>query len=114
MNKSFAFVGREHEITSLQIFYAQRRNVLIVGPRGIGKTALLRQLRQSLPLLVCEETSSLRRICDGLERELGWKPAETFETGLRKTVQWYLDNQAWVQDVMSGEYRNWVAKQYAA
>lgn len=49
-----------------------------------------------------------------LERELGWKPAETFESGLRKTVQWYLDNQAWVQDVMSGEYRNWVAKQYAA
>lgn len=49
-----------------------------------------------------------------LERELGWKPAETFETGMRKTVQWYLDNQAWVQDVMSGEYRNWVAKQYAA
>ncbi|WP_432257925.1 dTDP-glucose 4,6-dehydratase [Cupriavidus sp. TMH.W2] len=49
-----------------------------------------------------------------LERELGWKPAETFETGLRKTVQWYLDNQVWVQDVMSGEYRNWVAKQYAA
>lgn len=49
-----------------------------------------------------------------LERELGWRPAETFETGLRKTVQWYLDNQAWVQDVMSGEYRNWMAKQYAA
>jgi dTDP-glucose 4,6-dehydratase len=49
-----------------------------------------------------------------LERELGWKPAETFETGLRKTVQWYLDNQPWVQDVMSGDYRNWVAKQYAA
>jgi len=49
-----------------------------------------------------------------LERELGWKPAETFESGLRKTVQWYLDNQAWVQDVISGEYRSWVAKQYAA
>ena len=49
-----------------------------------------------------------------LEQELGWKPAETFETGLRKTVQWYLDNQAWVQDVVSGDYRNWVAKQYAA
>ncbi|NMV41881.1 dTDP-glucose 4,6-dehydratase [Ralstonia insidiosa] len=46
--------------------------------------------------------------------ELGWKPVETFETGLRKTVQWYFDNQAWVQDVMSGEYRHWVAKQYAA
>jgi dTDP-glucose 4,6-dehydratase len=49
-----------------------------------------------------------------LERELGWKPAETFETGLCKTVQWYLDNQPWVQDVVSGDYRNWVAKQYAA
>jgi len=49
-----------------------------------------------------------------LERELGWLPAQTFETGMRKTVQWYLDNQGWVQNVMSGEYRNWVAKQYAA
>jgi dTDP-glucose 4,6-dehydratase len=49
-----------------------------------------------------------------LERELGWKPAETFETGLRKTVQWYLDNQDWVQNVMTGEYRNWLVKQYAA
>ena len=49
-----------------------------------------------------------------LERELGWKPAETFETGLRKSVTWYLDNQEWVREVMSGEYREWVAKQYAA
>jgi dTDP-glucose 4,6-dehydratase len=47
-----------------------------------------------------------------LERELGWKPAETFETGIRKTVQWYLDNQAWVANVQSGGYRDWVAKQY--
>jgi dTDP-glucose 4,6-dehydratase len=48
-----------------------------------------------------------------LERELGWKPAETFETGIRKTVQWYLDNQDWVRNVTSGSYRNWVEKQYA-
>ncbi|MNL18037.1 dTDP-glucose 4,6-dehydratase [compost metagenome] len=48
-----------------------------------------------------------------LERELGWKPAETFESGLRKTVRWYLDHQDWAQDVMSGEYRSWVAMQYA-
>ncbi|WP_438394169.1 dTDP-glucose 4,6-dehydratase [Caballeronia sp. DA-9] len=40
-----------------------------------------------------------------LERELGWKPAETFETGIEKTVRWYLDNQAWVGDVVSGAYR---------
>ncbi|KVZ56780.1 dTDP-glucose 4,6-dehydratase [Burkholderia ubonensis] len=48
-----------------------------------------------------------------LERELDWKPAETFETGLAKTVRWYLDNQAWVDDVVSGEYRKWVETNYA-
>ena len=48
-----------------------------------------------------------------LERELGWKPAETFETGIRKTVRWYLDNQDWVANVTSGAYREWTAKQYA-
>jgi len=47
-----------------------------------------------------------------LERELGWKPAETFETGIRKTVQWYLDNPDWVKNVQSGAYREWVSKQY--
>ena len=48
-----------------------------------------------------------------LERELGWKPAETFETGIRKTVQWYLDNQAWVSNVQSGNYKTWMDKNYA-
>ena len=47
-----------------------------------------------------------------LERELGWKPAETFETGIAKTVQWYLDNPQWVANVQSGAYRDWVNKQY--
>ena len=47
-----------------------------------------------------------------IERELGWKPAETFETGIRKTVQWYLDNQGWVSNVQSGAYRTWVEKNY--
>ncbi|MGB4064296.1 MAG: dTDP-glucose 4,6-dehydratase [Azonexus sp.] len=49
-----------------------------------------------------------------IERELGWKPAETFDTGIKKTVQWYLDNQAWVANVTSGAYQNWVGKQYSA
>ena len=49
-----------------------------------------------------------------IERELGWRPAETFQTGIRKTVQWYLDNQDWVQHVISGEYRNWVDQNYAS
>jgi dTDP-glucose 4,6-dehydratase len=47
-----------------------------------------------------------------IERELGWKPAETFATGIRKTVQWYLANPDWVAQVQSGAYRDWVQKQY--
>lgn len=47
-----------------------------------------------------------------IEQQLGWKPAETFETGIRKTVQWYLDNQQWVTNVQSGAYRDWLAKNY--
>jgi dTDP-glucose 4,6-dehydratase len=47
-----------------------------------------------------------------IERELGWRPAETFETGISKTVQWYLDNTAWVTHVQSGAYRHWVEKNY--
>ncbi len=48
-----------------------------------------------------------------IHRELGWKPAETFETGIRKTVQWYLDNMGWVENVASGEYRKWLDTNYA-
>ncbi len=48
-----------------------------------------------------------------LEKELGWKPAETFDTGIRKTVEWYLANPDWVAHVQSGAYRDWVQKQYA-
>lgn len=49
-----------------------------------------------------------------IERELGWKPAETFDTGIRKTVQWYLENDEWVRDVQSGAYQGWLEKNYAA
>ena len=48
-----------------------------------------------------------------LERDLGWRPQETFETGLRKTVLWYLENDAWMNHVVSGQYQNWVQKQYS-
>ena len=47
-----------------------------------------------------------------VERELGWRPAETFDTGIRKTVQWYLNNPVWVEGVVSGSYRDWLQKQY--
>ena len=48
-----------------------------------------------------------------LERELGWKPQETFESGLRKTVLWYLQHEAWMNHMVSGEYQHWVQKQYS-
>jgi len=47
-----------------------------------------------------------------LENELGWAPRESFESGLRKTIQWYLDNFQWVARVKSGDYRKWMAQQY--
>jgi dTDP-glucose 4,6-dehydratase len=48
-----------------------------------------------------------------IERELGWRPKETFETGIRKTVRWYLENEAWVRDVTNGSYRQWIATHYS-
>jgi dTDP-glucose 4,6-dehydratase len=48
-----------------------------------------------------------------LERELGWKPRESFETGIRKTIEWYLQNEEWVKEVTSGGYRKWIATQYS-
>ncbi len=50
---------------------------------------------------------------DKIESELGWRPRETFETGIRKTIQWYLKNEAWIEAVTSGSYRQWMAKQYS-
>jgi dTDP-glucose 4,6-dehydratase len=51
--------------------------------------------------------------CGKIERGLGWRSRESFDPGLRKTVRWYLDNPAWVQGVTSGEYRSWIAANYA-
>jgi len=49
-----------------------------------------------------------------IERELGWKPKETFDTGIRKTVEWYLSNTDWTQSVLSGSYQHWIDKQYSS
>ena len=49
-----------------------------------------------------------------IERELGWRPKETFETGIRKTVNWYLENQEWVRSVTTGDYRKWIETQYSS
>ncbi len=49
-----------------------------------------------------------------IERELGWRPVETFESGIRKTVRWYLENEEWVRDVTSGSYRQWIEAHYSS
>ena len=49
-----------------------------------------------------------------IERELGWKPRETFKSGIRKTVRWYLENEAWIRDVTSGSYRQWIETHYSS
>ncbi len=78
-------------------------------PRGDGKS-----YREQITFVKDRPGHDRRYAIDAsrLERELGWKPAETFETGIRKTVRWYLDNQDWVQNVTSGTYRDWVGQQY--
>jgi dTDP-glucose 4,6-dehydratase len=48
-----------------------------------------------------------------LERELSWRPRETFESGIRKTIEWYLANDLWIRQVTSGQYRQWIEKQYS-
>jgi hypothetical protein len=72
MNKSFVFLGRHKEEQQLRALHAMRRHVLIVGAAGIGKTALLQHVRELSSILICDDSSSLRRICDSLERQLGW------------------------------------------
>ncbi|WP_373378330.1 dTDP-glucose 4,6-dehydratase [Cupriavidus nantongensis] len=103
-------VGGWNEKTNLDVVHTLCDLLDELSPKAIGS------YRDQITFVKDRPGHDRRYAIDArkLERELGWKPAETFESGLRKTVQWYLDNQAWVQDVMSGEYRNWVTKQYAA
>jgi dTDP-glucose 4,6-dehydratase len=49
-----------------------------------------------------------------IEQELGWRPLETFESGIRKTVRWYLENESWIRDVTSGSYRQWIETHYSS
>ena len=51
--------------------------------------------------------------CDRIERELGWQPRHSFDSGLRDTVRWYLDNAEWLEAVQSGAYRQWLETNYA-
>jgi hypothetical protein len=74
MSKPFS--GRRTELDQLRSLHARGKHVLIIGPGGVGKTALLQHVGRYAPLLICEQSSSLRPICDSLERQLGWGHSE--------------------------------------
>jgi len=77
----------------------------------------LQKPRRELVTFVKDRTGHDRRYAmnaSKIERELGWKPKETFESGIRKTVHWYLEHENWVQDVTSGSYRQWIETHYSA
>jgi dTDP-glucose 4,6-dehydratase len=79
-------------------------------PRGDG-----RSYREQIAFVADRPGHDRRYAIDArkIERELGWRPVETFETGIAKTVRWYLENRQWVRNVQSGAYREWIEKNYA-
>lgn len=102
-------VGGWNEKPNLDVVHALCAILDELSPRADGKP-----YREQITYVKDRPGHDRRYAIDAtkIERELGWKPAETFETGIRKTVQWYLDNQPWVRNVTSGAYREWVGKQY--
>ncbi len=103
-------VGGWNEKANLDIVHTVCGLLDELRPRADGKS-----YREQISFVTDRPGHDRRYAIDArkLERELGWKPAETFETGIRKTVQWYLDNQDWVNNVLSGSYRQWVETNYA-
>jgi dTDP-glucose 4,6-dehydratase len=103
-------VGGSNEKTNLEVVKTICRILDDAKPRQDGKS-----YAQQITFIADRPGHDRRYATDAgkLERSLGWKPEETFETGIRKTVQWYLDNPVWISHVTSGEYRLWVDTNYA-
>jgi dTDP-glucose 4,6-dehydratase len=101
-------IGGWSEKPNIEIVHTICRLLDALRPQVIGSY-------RSLITFVTDRPGHDRRYAidaSKIERELGWKPVETFETGFRKTVQWYLGNPDWVGSVQSGAYRSWVEKNY--
>ncbi len=103
-------IGGWNEITNLDIVHSLCALLDELRPDAAGSHARLITHVTDRPGHDRRYAIDARKI----EHELGWKPAQTFATGIRKTVQWYLDNPRWVANVQSGAYRDWVARNYAA
>ena len=103
-------IGGWNEKPNLDIVHAICDLLGELRPRADGKS-----YREQITYVTDRPGHDRRYAIDAtkIERELGWRPAETFTTGIRKTVQWYLDNPTWIGNVQSGTYREWVEKNYA-
>ena len=104
-------VGGWNEKPNLEVVHTLCSILDELSPRADGK-----RYKEQITYVTDRPGHDRRYAIDAtkINRELGWKPAETFETGIRKTVQWYLDNPEWVRNVTSGAYKNWMEKQYSA
>ncbi len=103
-------IGASSEKTNLEVVH-RLCDILDEGkPRQDGKS-----YRQQVTFVKDRPGHDRRYGIDAskVERELGWKPQETFESGLRKTIRWYLENQQWVANVTSDAYRDWIALHYS-
>ncbi len=104
-------VGGWNEKANLDVVHSICSILDELRPRGDGKP-----YSEQITFVTDRPGHDRRYAIDAskLERELGWKPAETFETGIRKTVSWYLENSGWVETVTSGEYRKWLDTNYGS
>ncbi len=102
-------IGGWNEMTNLEVVKALCSILDELKPRSDG-----RSFSEQITFVKDRPGHDRRYAIDAgkIEKELGWRPLETFQTGLRKTVQWFLDNRVWVDDVTSGGYLRWIEKQY--
>jgi dTDP-glucose 4,6-dehydratase len=103
-------IGGWNEKTNLEVVHTLCDLLDELSPREDGKS-----YKNQITFVKDRPGHDRRYAIDAtkISNELGWKPEETFETGISKTVQWYLDNQDWVANVQSGEYKNWLTKNYS-
>jgi dTDP-glucose 4,6-dehydratase len=103
-------IGGWNEKTNLEVVHTLCDLLDELKPREDGKS-----YREQITFVKDRPGHDRRYAIDATKtsKELGWNPEETFESGIRKAVQWYLDNQDWVDHVQSGEYQNWLTKNYS-
>ncbi len=102
-------IGGRNEMTNLDVVHTLCRILDARRPKASGSYADQITFVKDRPGHDRRYAIDARKI----ENELGWVPAETFETGIERTVDWYLDNPAWIEHVQSGSYRSWLEKNYA-